>query len=84
MLQSRQSRLIGRFEPSEQRRLAAASIGVLLDKSLVLSGEVYSAMQARGFRGEVRILDDFQMKSSDWLHLTAFAAIVFILVWLGR
>ena len=84
MIESRQSRLIGRFEPAEQRRLAGASVGVLLDKSLLLSGDVYSAMQARGFRGEVRILDDFRMKSRDWLQLAAFAGISFIAVWLGR
>ncbi len=84
MIESRQSRLIGRFEPAEQRRLAGASVGVLLDKSLVLSSDVYSAMQARGFRGEVRILDDFRMRGHDWLQLAAFAGISFITVWLGR
>jgi energy-coupling factor transporter transmembrane protein EcfT len=84
MVQSRQSRLVGRSEPAEQRRLAAASVGVLLDKSLVLSGDVYCAMQARGFRDEVQILDDFQMKSSDWLQLMAFIAVVFVIVWFGR
>jgi energy-coupling factor transporter transmembrane protein EcfT len=41
-------------------------------------------MQARGFRGEVRILDDFQMTSRDWLQLAAFAGIALITVWLGR
>lgn len=84
MIESRQSRIIGRFEPAEQRRLAGASAGVLLDKSLVLSGDVYSAMQARGFRGDMRLLDDFQMKGRDWLQLTAFVIIAFILVWFGR
>jgi cobalt ECF transporter T component CbiQ len=84
MVESRQTRLVGRFAPAEQRRLAGASVGVLLDKSLVLSGDVYSAMQARGFRGEVRILDDFQMTSRDWLQLAAFAGIALITVWLGR
>lgn len=84
MVLSRQSRVIGRFEPAEQRRLAAASAGVLLDKSLVLSGDIYSAMEARGFRGEVRLLDDFQMKTSDWLQLAMFLGIAFVIVWLGR
>jgi cobalt ECF transporter T component CbiQ len=84
MIESRQSRKIGRFDPAEQRRLAGASAGVLLDKSLVLSGDVYSAMQARGFRGDVRLLDDLQMKRGDWLQLTAFVAIAFITAWFGR
>ena len=33
---------------------------MLLSKSLQLSGEVFLAMQARGFRGEVFVLDDFR------------------------
>lgn len=84
MIESRNSRQIGHFEPAEQRRLAAASAGVLLDKSLVFSTDVYCAMQARGFRGEVRILDDLQMTRIDWLQLTTFLAIALVAVWLGR
>jgi energy-coupling factor transporter transmembrane protein EcfT len=34
----------------------------LLSRTLHLSNEVYLAMQARGFRGEVFILDDFSTK----------------------
>ncbi len=54
MFESRQTRQIGYLQPVEQRRLAAATVGVLLDKSLQLSSEVHTAMQARGFRGEVQ------------------------------
>ena len=32
-------------------------------------------MQARGFRGEVYLLDDFQMQPRDWMALAAFAAL---------
>ena len=64
-----------RMTPAEQRRLAVASSGVLLSKTLHLSGEVYLAMQARGFRGEVYLLDDFQMRSLDWLALAGFRAL---------
>jgi len=84
MIESRQTRLVGHFEPHEQRRLAAAVAGVLLDKSLHLSGDVHTAMQARGFRGEVRLLDDRRMGAADWIQLTALMGIAVIAVWLGR
>ena len=41
----------------DRRRLVAASAGVLLEKSLQVSGEVHTAMLARGFRGEIRLLE---------------------------
>ncbi|MGA8028424.1 MAG: cobalt transporter CbiM [Bryobacteraceae bacterium] len=84
IIESRQTRLVGRLEPSEQRRLAAATVGVLLDKSLRLSTEVHTAMQARGFRGDVRLLEDLGMKANDWLQLTAFIGTALLAIWLGR
>ena len=82
MFESRQSRLIGKLEATDSRRLAAASVGVLLSKSFYLSNEIYQAMQSRGFRGEVYLLDEFQMKSRDWLGLAGFvslAAVAFLI-----
>lgn len=58
MMESRKSRTVGTFLAGEHRRVAVASVGVLLSKSLHLSGEVHLAMQSRGFRGEVYLLDD--------------------------
>jgi len=49
--------------------MAVGSAGVLLSRTFQLSGDVYLAMQARGFRGEVHLLDDFAMKRLDWLAL---------------
>jgi energy-coupling factor transporter transmembrane protein EcfT len=48
-----------------------------------LSGEVYSAMQARGFRGEIYTLDDFQMNPRDWFALMLYVALATIVLWLG-
>ena len=61
MVESRQSRMVGRLSGADQRRLAGASVGVLLSKSIQLSSDVYLAMLSRGFRGEIYTLDDFQM-----------------------
>ena len=55
--------------------MAVASAGVLLSRTFQLSGDVYLAMQARGFRGEVYLLDDFAMTRLDWLALAGFAAL---------
>jgi cobalt/nickel transport system permease protein len=84
MLESRRSRIIGALSGKEQRRLAAATVGVLLSKSLQLSGEIYLAMLSRGFSGEVYLLDEFKMKSRDWAALAAFALLAGTAFWLGR
>jgi cobalt/nickel transport system permease protein len=84
MFESRKSRTVNRMTPAENRRLAIASSGVLLHKTLHMSNEVYLAMQSRGFRGEVYILDDFAMHARDWFALAAFATVAAVSVLLGR
>jgi cobalt/nickel transport system permease protein len=84
MFEARKSRTVGRFTASGYRRLAASSAGVLMGKTFHLSGEVFLAMQARGFRGEVYLLDDFQMRRLDWAALTVFAALTAASIWAGR
>jgi cobalt/nickel transport system permease protein len=84
MFESRKSRTVNAMTPAEHRRLAVAGSGVLLGKTLHLSGEVYLAMQARGFRGEVYLLDDFQMRRLDWLALGAFALLASASIWAGH
>jgi cobalt/nickel transport system permease protein len=75
MFESRRSRMVGELEGSERRRVAASSAGVLMSKSLQLSGDVYSAMLSRGFRGEVYVLDDFQTSTIDWIMLAVFVVL---------
>lgn len=84
MFESRQSRMVGTLEPADSRRLAAASVGVLLSKTLLLSGDVYMAMQSRGFRGEVYTLDEFAMRPRDWLALAGFLAVAALAFYFGR
>jgi cobalt/nickel transport system permease protein len=72
MFEAHRSRLMGPLKGSERRRLTAASAVVLLDKALRLSSEVHLAMIARGYRGEVHLVDDFRTRSSDWIALTGF------------
>jgi cobalt/nickel transport system permease protein len=84
MFVARRSRAIGRLTASERRRLAGQHAGVLLGRSLQLGGDVYLAMLARGFRGEVYLLDNFEMRRTDWLALAACAAATAAAIWAGR
>lgn len=83
-LEGRQTRLVGQLEPAMERHFAAASVGTLFDKTLTLSSDVYSAMQARGFRGEVRLLEDLRMRSRDWWQLCVLAAVAIVAFGMGR
>ncbi len=84
MLQSRRSRLMGPLPGPDYRRMAAASVGVLMSRTLQLGGEVYSAMLARGFQGEVYMLDEFHTVASDWIVLGVFAALTAAAIYYGR
>ncbi len=83
-LEGRQTRLVGRLEPAMERQFAAASVGALLDKTFDLSSDVHNAMQARGFRGEIRLLDDLKMQTRDWWQLSALVAVAIFAIGLGR
>ena len=84
MFESRKSRTVGKMSRADYRRMAGSTTAVLLGKSFQLSNEVFLAMQARGFRGEVYVLDDFSMTGRDWTALALFAAVAAAAVWAGR
>jgi cobalt/nickel transport system permease protein len=82
MFTARKSRLLRHLTRSEERSLLGATGGVLLSKSLQLSGEVYLAMQSRGYHHYPRTLDSFRWRWGDMslviFSLTALAGVVFI------
>lgn len=80
---ARRSRQVGRLSGAQRRQAVAGTAGVLLDKSLALSEEVYQAMQSRGFRGEVYTLDDFRWQRRDTAALAGFFAFATLALWLG-
>lgn len=84
MFRSRKSRMVGRLTGREQRRAATASAGVLMSKTLQLSGDVYLAMRSRGFQGEVYVLDEFRTGWFDWTMLAVFFTVAALAFWLGR
>ena len=54
MFQARKSRVVARTTGGEQRTWIVASMGSLMSRSFRMSNDVYAAMMARGFSGEIR------------------------------
>lgn len=84
MFLSRRSRVVRRLSTADERRIIASSAGVLLNRSLDLSGEVYLAMQSRGFRGYPRTMDTWQMRRLDWAWCVGTLMVAALAIWLGR
>ncbi len=77
MFEARKSRVVARPGGREDRRWIARSMGALLNRSFKMSGDVYAAMLARGFTGEVRTYSTYRLGMADWLALAgAFAVAV--------
>lgn len=84
MFESQRSRTVGSLDPQQQHRLIYNTSGVLLGKTMQLSTDVYLAMQARGFRGEVYLLDEFKLTVADATALTTLLAIAAAAIWIAR
>ncbi len=74
MFQARQSRIVARTSGKEQRWWIVSSMGVLMSRSFRMSEEVYQAMLARGFTGQIRTLNDYRMHAADWLFTASALA----------
>jgi energy-coupling factor transporter transmembrane protein EcfT len=49
-----------------------------------MSNDVYAAMLARGFGGEIRTFDTYRARPSDWVALAGVAAVAVAAVLAGR
>jgi cobalt/nickel transport system permease protein len=81
MFLARRSRTIGSFSAGENRRWLFRAIATTLTRSQRLSEEVYFAMLSRGYQGEVRVLNDFRLKLSDFFWLGFALISASILIW---
>lgn len=70
MFLSRKSRLLKKLPPARERELLGATGGVLMERSLAVSAEVYLAMQSRGYRHYPRTLTHFHMRWFDWAFIS--------------
>ena len=84
MFESRLSRMVGIPSAVEQRRMVGRTAGVLLTKSMDLSGDVYAAMQSRGFSGNVRLLSQHELSPKDYVASAAVVLGAALIVWVGR
>jgi len=84
MFESRQSRLVGTLAGPDRRRLASASVGVLLAKSFQISSEVHAAMRSRGFQGEVYLLDELAITPAGWFQLAIFVTLAAVAIRWGN
>jgi cobalt/nickel transport system permease protein len=84
MLLARKSRVVGRTSGSEQRRWIAGSMGNLMSRAFKMSNDVYAAMLARGFGGEVRTFCCYSMRAIDWAALVAVAGVAALVALSGR
>ncbi|HEY5477859.1 MAG TPA: cobalt ECF transporter T component CbiQ [Tepidiformaceae bacterium] len=67
MFLSRKSRIVARTTGKEQRWWVVSSMSVLMSRSFRMSEDVYQAMLARGFTGQVRTLSDYRVRPADWI-----------------
>ena len=61
------------------QNIVAWNIASLWERSVVLNEEVYKAMLARGYQGEILVWNDFKIRSRDWLWLLAAVMIIWII-----
>jgi len=50
-------------------------MGNLMSRAFKMSNDVYAAMLARGFTGEVRVYSTFRMRAADWASLGGVFAV---------
>ena len=84
VLLARKSRVVARTSGPEQRRWIAGTLGNLVGRAFQMSTDVYSAMLARGFTGEVRVHARYRMQWRDWGSLAGALALAIGAVAGGR
>jgi cobalt/nickel transport system permease protein len=84
MFLARRSRVIGSFSGSENRRWLGRALATTMVKSQRLSEDVYLAMLARGYQGEVRVLQDFRLQRRDFIWIIFSLAAIVTLFWVSR
>jgi cobalt/nickel transport system permease protein len=67
MLEARKSRLVARLDGNEERRWITRSMGSLLNRSFKMSNDVYAAMLARGFGGEIKAHITYRLRAADYI-----------------
>jgi cobalt/nickel transport system permease protein len=82
MYTARRARTVGaETDVRSGRRLVAGSAGALFGKAHALSEEVYLAMVARGYTGNVRTLANPRVRRTDVVWCAACGAVAVLVLW---
>jgi cobalt/nickel transport system permease protein len=84
ILLARKSRVVSRTSGSEQRRWITGTMGNLMSRAFKMSNDVYAAMLARGFGGEVRTFTTYRARPADWAALAGVACVAAAAILAGR
>ena len=84
MFEARKSRTVGRTSGRQQRGWISDSMANLMNRSFKMSNDVYAAMSARGFNGEVRAYNAYRMTISDWMALIGAICVAVAVFLVGR
>lgn len=84
LFEARKSRSVGRTSGNEQRGWIGGSMGNLLNRSFQMSNDVYAAMAARGFTGQIRTYQAYHMTTRDWIALLSAILLAVATVIAGR
>lgn len=77
---AKKSRAIRSLPLLEEQKWVGSRIGFTLVRSLDLAEKVHGAMVSRGFRGDVKTLDDFAMRPRDYAALALVAGLFLLVV----
>jgi len=81
---ARKSRIVGATSGREQRRWITGTIGNLMSRAFKMSNDVYAAMLARGFTGELRTHGTYRIMARDSLALAAAVSLAAVAIVGGR
>lgn len=81
MFLARRSRSLGGLSGREDRRWLGRTLAATLAKSQHLSEEVYLAMLARGYQGEIYTLNRLCLRRRDYLWSFLSLAVAIVLLW---
>jgi energy-coupling factor transporter transmembrane protein EcfT len=84
MFEARKSRVVAHLGGGEDRRWITRSMGALLSRSFKMSNDVYAAMLARGFTGEIRTYSRFRMRLADWVSIAGACVMAAATLPVGR
>jgi cobalt/nickel transport system permease protein len=81
---ARKSRIVGATSGREQRRWITGTIGNLMSRAFKMSNDVYAAMLARGFTGELRTHGTYRIMARDSVALAAAVSLSVVAIVGGR